>query len=270
MPIPAEGQDAWTSGSAYESYVGRWSRLVATAFLDWLAVSPGSSWLEVGCGTGVLTDEIVRTMSPARVTALDASAAYVDFARARVKDPHATFEVGDARALPHADHSVDAVVSGLVLNFVPQPASAVQQMRRVAAAGGVVAAYVWDYQEGTQLMRYFWDAAVALDSSAASLDEGRRFPVCRPDTLAALFADAGLRDVETRAIEIPMRFRDFDDYWSPFLGGQGPAPGYVMQLDASRRERLRERLRSTLPTAPDGAIDLRARAWAVRGRVPVA
>jgi hypothetical protein len=160
------------------------------------------------------------------------------------------------------------VVSGLVLNFVPQPRGAVIDMARVARAGGAVAAYVWDYAEKMELMRYFWDAAVALDQSALELDEGRRFAICQPSPLTELFKDAGLQQVEVCPIDIPTAFRDFDDYWSPFLGGQGPAPGYAMSLSEERRGALRERIRSNLPTANDGSIPLVARAWAVRGRAP--
>ena len=138
-------------------------------------------------------------------------------------------------------------------------------MTRVTRAGGRVAAYVWDYAGRMELMRRFWEAAAALDPAAASLDEGRRFPVCRPEPLARLFGDAGLAEVEVRPIEVPTRFRDFDDYWAPFLGGQGPAPGYAMALDEPRRAMLREELRARLPAASDGSIPLVARAWAARG-----
>ena len=119
-----------------------------------------------------------------------------------------------------------------------------------------------------QLMRHFWDAAVALDPEAGDLDEGRRFPICRPEALERLFAGAGLEDVAVRPIDVPTVFRDFDDYWSPFLGGQAPAPSYAMSLPEERRGALRERIRAGLPTADDGSIRLIARAWAVRGRPP--
>ena len=158
-----------------------------------------------------------------------------------------------------------AVVSGLMLNFVPHPDIAITEMVRVVRPGGVVAAYVWDYREGMQLIRRFWDVAATLDSDAVELDEGRRFPMCEPSALRALFERAGLLDVETFAIEVPTRFRDFDDYWTPFLGRQGPAPGYVGRLDERQRYALRSRLQSTLPTNADGSIELTARAWAVRG-----
>jgi hypothetical protein len=137
---------------------------------------------------------------------------------------------------------------------------------RVTAHGGTIAAYVWDYRDGMQFIRTFWDAAIALDAAAGSLHQGERFPLARPDALAALFESASLQDVASRSIEIPTRFADFDDFWAPFLGGTGPAPSYVATLDDQRRTALRERLRVSVPTEPDGSIPLYARAWAVRGR----
>ncbi len=257
--------EVWASGAAYEPYVGRWSRLVAKEFLGWLAVPPAKRWLDVGCGTGALTATIVAMASPSHIDAVDPSEGYVAYAREQVPDPRVRFGVADARALPSEAASYDAVVSGLVLNFVPDPARAVAEMARVARAGAPVACYVWDYAGKMELMRHFWDAAAALDAAAHDLDEGRRFPICRPEPLAALFRDAELREVEVRAIDVPTMFRDFDDYWTPFLGGQAPAPGYAMALDESRRATLRERIRAELPTQPDGSIRLIARAWAVRG-----
>jgi SAM-dependent methyltransferase len=252
----------WAVGAAYEPYVGRWSRQVAAAFLGWLAVPPGSRWLDVGCGTGAVTSAVLAGAAPARVVGVDPSAGFVGYAAARVAaGPAVGFAVGDARALPLRDRAVDAVVSGLMLNFVPEPSRAIAEMVRVC--DGVVAAYVWDYAEGMGFMRAFWDAAAAVDPAAP--DEGPRFPLCRPEPLGAAFADAGLADVEVEAVEIPTRFRDFDDFWDPFLGGQGAAPAYAMSLSEPHRDALRERLRAGLPYGPDGAIDLTARAWAVRG-----
>jgi SAM-dependent methyltransferase len=197
---------------------------------------------------------------------IDASAAYVAYARSRVPDPRARFEVGDAGALPFTAGTFDAVVSGLVLNFVPDPVAAMTQMARVARPGGRVGAYVWDYAGEMELMRRFWDAAVALDPAALALDEGVRFGAfCRPDVLADLFSDAGLCGVEARAVDVLTPFRDFDDCWRPFLGGQGPAPSYLLALTEDRRAALRERIRADLPIAADGSIRLVARAWAVRG-----
>ncbi|HEX8692012.1 MAG TPA: class I SAM-dependent methyltransferase [Longimicrobium sp.] len=257
--------DVWASGDAYEPYIGRWSRPVAREFVAWLAAAPGAGWLDVGCGTGALTEAILGAAAPARVQAVDPSPGYVLYARGRVADRRAAFLVADARSLPQRGRSVDVAVSALALNFIPRPDAALAEMARAVRAGGTVAAYVWDYADGMQLIRRFWDAAAALDPGAAELDEARRFPLCHPAALEALFRGAGLRAVESRAIDVPTRFRDFDDYWRPFLGGQGPAPGYAMGLGEERRAELRERLRATLPAAADGSIELVARAWAVRG-----
>jgi SAM-dependent methyltransferase len=177
----------------------------------------------------------------------------------------AQFEVGDAQALPAEDRSFDVAVSGLVLNFVPRPEQALAEMARVTRPGGVVALYVWDYAEGMQVLRRFWDAATALDPDALAVDEGRRFPICSPEALEPLADGTGLSDVRCEPIEVEARFASFDDYWTPFLGAQGPAPGYVASLDSPRREALRDRLRERLPVAPDGSIPLTTRAFAVRG-----
>ena len=222
-------------------------------------------WLDVGCGTGALTQSILDHADPCAVKGVDASPAFLEHAKARVSDARVHFEVGDAQSLALDAASVDAAVSGLVLNFVPQPLRAASEMARVVRPGGIVAAYVWDYAGRMEMMRYFWDAAVAMDPAAYDLDEGLRFPICSPGPLAELFEQAGLRDVRTRAIDISCAFRDFDDYWSPFLGGQGPAPGYLMSLNDERRAALRELIGVRLPVNDDGSIRLIARAWSVKG-----
>jgi SAM-dependent methyltransferase len=264
QPDRAGGGVRWDSGDAYEPYVGRWSRLVAREFVRWLALPPGSRWLDVGCGTGALTQTVLEHAAPSEVVGTDPSAAYIALARARMDDPRVNLEIGDAQALQAAAATFDAVVSGLVLNFVPRPELAVAEMARVARPGGTVAAYVWDYAEGMQLMRHFWDAAGVLDPKAKELDEGRRFWLCKPEPLSRLFLTAGLEDVEVREIEVPTYFRDFDDYWSPFLGGQGPAPSYAMSLSEERRAELRDRIWASLPSDAQGGIPLSARAWAIR------
>ena len=258
-------QDTWASGEAYEPYVGRWSRRVAHEFLAWLQLPAGGAWLDVGCGTGALSRAILQEATPACLKGIDRSAGYIDYIRQQIRDARAQFEAADAQALPDEASSYDAVVSGLMLNFIPQPERALSEMRRVARPGGAVAAYVWDYAGGTQMLRHFWDAAAALDPQAGDLDEGQRFPLCRPGPLAELFRSAGLSQVETRAIDISTDFKDFDDYWLPFLGGQGPAPSYLLSLSESGRAALREQIHLGLPQAPDGKIYLMARAWAVRG-----
>jgi SAM-dependent methyltransferase len=260
-----ELSEVWAGGAAYDQYVGRWSRLVARVFLDTLAISPDRRWLDIGCGTGALSRAILATASPSVVKGIDRSEAYITFARQHIPDTRASFEVGDAQNLPVESATYDAAVSGLLLNFVPTPLNMIAEMARTVRHNGTVALYVWDYVDKVELIRYFWDAAVALNPSAHSLDEGVRFPVCRPEPLAALFREVGLKNVETTAIDVPTDFRDFDDYWSPFLGGQGPAPGYAMSLSETDRTNLRERIRAALPIQPDGSIHLIARAWAVCG-----
>ena len=260
-----DGTAWWGSGNAYEPYVGRWSRPVAREFLAWLAVPPGGRWLDVGCGTGALSESILSLASPGEVVGIDPSPEFVAFARDRLRDPRVTFDIGDAQALGAASATFDAAVAGLVLNFVPEPGRAVSEMARVTRPGGTVAAYVWDYAEGMQMMRHFWDAAVELDPKARELDEGGRFTLCKPEPLANLFRRTGLENVEVRAIDVPTVFRGFDDYWSPFLAGHAPAPAYAMSLSQERRAALRERIRANLPTNPEGEHHLTARAWAVRG-----
>jgi hypothetical protein len=154
-----------------------------------------------------------------------------------------------------------------VLNFVPTPERMISEMVRVAGVGGTAAVYVWDYADQMQLTRYFWDAAIALDPTARDLDQGVRFPICRPEPLTEILRSAGLENVEVRPIDVPTVFDDFDDYWSPFLGGQGSAPGYLTSLGEERRNALRDYIRSQLPAAPDGSIHLIARVWAARGTV---
>ena len=255
--------DTWESGSPYEQYVGRWSRHVAPQFLSWLNVPPGHRWLDVGCGTGALCAAIVDRCSPASVAGVEPSEGFLKAAKQNLAG-RAVLHQGSATAIPLANASVDAVVSGLVLNFVPDPRAALVEMARVTGSGGTIGAYVWDYAGKMELMRFFWDAAAELSPDAAKMDEGIRFPLCRPQALAELFAGAGLKAVETTPIDIPTPFADFDDYWRPFLGGQGPAPAYAMSLDESARARLRDRIRERLPVRPDGSIQLTARAWAVR------
>lgn len=264
---PGQFADAWVRGTAYELYMGRWSRLVAREFLDWLAMPPGSRWLDVGCGAGALTQTILEIAAPREITGIDPSEGYIASARTPVDDARVRFQVGEAQALPLETTPYDAVVAGLSLNFVPQPDVGLAQMTRLTRPGGTVAAYVWDYAGQMQMLRCFWEAAGSLDSVARGLDEGKRFPLCRPEPLAALFASAGLQAVEVRAMDVPMLFRDFDDYWSPFMGGEGPAPSYVLALQEPQRQRLQECVRARLPVSADGSISLVARAWAVRGRV---
>ncbi len=261
--MPSASTDVWASGDAYEPYVGRWSRLVAREFLSWLAAARGARWLDVGCGTGALTGVILSATAPAHVQAIDASLSYVLFARNRTRDRRAAFMIADARSLPLPAQSIDVAVSGLALNFIPQPEVAVAEMARVARAGGVVAMYVWDYAGQMQLMRYFWDAAVALDARASELDEARRFPICHPRWMRSSAAPGF---GELRAWRSTCR-RSF---------GISTTTGCHSWADRDRPRVTRwVSVRSAvprcanesaaLPVAADGSIDLVARAWAVRG-----
>src|SRR6185436_10790250 len=214
-----EASDTWTAGATYEAFMGRWSRLLAPRFVSWLSASPNANWLDVGCGTGAFAAAIAAGANPASVVACDPSRSFVEYARQHPIDPRVSFVVAGTGQLPTRPGGFDAVASLLALNFFIEPEAAIDEMRRITALHGLVAACVWDYAEGMQLLRSFWDAAAAVDAGAADLDEGHRFPICRPNALASLFRDGGLADVRCDALEIPTRFLTFADLWQPFLGG---------------------------------------------------
>jgi ubiquinone/menaquinone biosynthesis C-methylase UbiE len=268
MSGPNAPPGSWVGADSYEAYVGRWSRLVAPRFLLWLALPEGLRWLDVGCGTGALSSAVLSACAPEQVVGVDPSPTFVAHAAAHVAGARASFREGTAQDLPVDDGSFDAVVSALVLNFVPDQPAALREMRRASRPGGTVAAYVWDYPGGMELMAYFWDAATELAPAAGELSESLRFAMCRPEPLRQLFVDAGFDDIAVDGIVVPTVFVDFDDYWSPFLGGQGPAPAYAMSLADEDRRALREALRDRLPADDDGSIRLTARAWVVRGVNP--
>ncbi len=255
----------WENSAAYEHFVGRWSKLVSQEFLKWLAPVPGIRWLDVGCGTGALSEAILQFTEPLQVKGIDLSEEFVSYCREQIRAGQASFETGDALALSIETASFDAAVSGLVHNFLSKNEKALAEMKRVVRPGGMIAVYVWDYGQKMQLLRHFWNAAVALDPTAYDLDEGRRFSDCNPERLLEQFGQAGLYNIKVAPIDIWTDFKNFDDYWTPFLGGQGPAPSYTASLDAKQRAALRDRLQISLPAAIDGSIPLIARAWAVCG-----
>jgi SAM-dependent methyltransferase len=265
--VSTKTMERWGAGDPYERYMGRWSRKIGPEFLRWLGAGRGLAWADVGSGTGALTEMILAKYEPASVEGVDASEGFVAHARRTVQDPRARFAIGDATRLPWGPDAFEVTVSGLVLHFVKDHAAMVGEMARVTRPGGQVALYVWDYAEGMQMVRRFWDAARAVNPGDARADQAERFPVCAPGPLRMLFEGAGLRAVETRAIEVPTVFQDFDDYWAPFLGGQGSAPTYLAGLDEAGRERIRAHLQAQLAPRP-GPIEMTARAWAVRGGVP--
>ena len=254
--------NALSAGESYERYMGRWSRRVAQRFLDWLAAPKDAAWLDLGCGTGALTQSILVRGEPRSVVGIDPSAGFVAHAQATTRDQRARFEVGDARKLPLADASIDVAASALVLNFVPDKIAALRELMRVVRPGGAMSFYVWDYPGGGMgFMRAFWNAAIELDPKAAELGEGGRFPFCTEQGLTALCAEAGWPAATVVPIEVETRFPTFEDYWQPFTLGAGPAPGYCVNLPEDARARLEAKLQQKLGAGP---ITFTARAWAVK------
>jgi ubiquinone/menaquinone biosynthesis C-methylase UbiE len=260
--------DAWQAGDSYDLYMGRWSRQIAPRFLEWLEPRDRLDWLEVGCGTGALSAAILARCDPKSLISIDPSEGFLAKARANVPDGRVQFRQGDAQALAIEPGSRDMIVSALVLNFVPDKDRALAEMKRVARRGATIAFYVWDYPGGgIEFISAFWAAATALDPGARDLTEDKRFPFCTPDGLTGLARKAGLTSIACEPIETPAMFKNFDDYWHPFTLGAGPAPGYCMSLDADARQRLKERLRDSLPRGKDGSIPLKTRAWAIKAMV---
>ena len=258
-------KETWLAGATYEGFMGRWSRLLAPQFVSWLPVDPGAHWMDVGCGTGALSQAICATARPASVVACDPAEPFIEHARRRRVDSRISFVVAGVGHLPTRPGGFESVTSAFALNFFPRPEAAIEEMRRIAAPGGVVSACVWDYAGRMEFLRRFWDSAAAIDPGAHDLDEGRRFPICRPDALETLFRAGGLRRITCESVEIPTRFSNFADFWTPFLGGTGPAPSYVATLADGQRQALAEHLERSLPREEDGTVGLIARAWAVRG-----
>lgn len=256
--------DAWNEGDPYEYFMGRWSKLIAPLFLSWLNAADHLSWLDIGCGTGALSEAIYRNCNPAVLSCVDPSAGFLEKTKARLSGK-GEFAVGSASNIPKPDASVDMMVSGLALNFFPELANAVAEMRRVVKRNGTVAAYVWDYSDRMDFLRVFWDAAVDVDPNAYELDEGKRFPICNVNKLRDEFHRAGLANIETSNLDATTTFKDFDDYWNPFLGGQGPAGSYLLSLDAHRQDAIKRVVFKSLPIERNGSITLLARAIAVRG-----
>lgn len=259
-------KDSWESSDSYEYFMGRWSRLVAQSFLAWLSASPRLKWLDVGCGTGALSEIIISKYKPAKLTAIDQSQNYVMAAQKRLGN-QAICRIGDAADLPLETSSVNLAVSGLVLNFISEKEKALSEMIRVTIKGDVVAVYVWDYGGKMDFLKKFWDTVAELDPNASHLHEGNRFQDSTDWALKELFKKSGLKDIDIASIEIETHFRDFDDYWKPFLGGQGPAPTYVLSLEKPERNMLRNVLYERLPIRSDGSIPMVARAWAAKGKV---
>lgn len=260
--------DAWSAGQSYEHYMGRWSRKIAAKFVSWVDPPKNLDWLEIGCGTGALSEAVLSAASPRSILSTDQSADFVAHAKAEITDGRAAFKVASADNLPCSDASVDIVTSGLVLNFIPDRQTAFAEMRRVLRPGGLVAFYVWDYPGGGMgFIDAFWKAAAEIDPDAAGLDESARFPFCQKDGLAEMCSDAGIGQAQITPIEVETRFPDFDAFWHPFTLGAGPAPGYVKSLPDDRKQQLKDHLAAKMGRHEH--IALPARAWAVKASWPV-
>jgi len=257
-------------GDGYELQMGRWSRRLAVPFLEFVGVRPGDRVLDVGCGTGHLARAVAERSQPAEVRGIDLAAVYVEHARRHSHDPRVTFEVGDACAMPFADHGFDCVLSLLVLHFVPRATQAIAEMRRVSRPDGIVAAAVWDARGGYVANRMFFDTAAALDP-AANARRARNYtrPLTRPGELARAWREAGLLEVVEATLSMRMEFASFDDYWAPFDGRDGPQAEYVATLGTAERTRFVDALRAAyLDGEPDGPRSYGALAWAVKGIAP--
>lgn len=257
--------DKWNNANLYESYVGRWSRLVAPGFIHWIDQRDNLTWLDVGCGTGALTNTILKLKNPEKVIGIDPSESHIQFAKEYFKkNNHTSFFVGNASNLPLQNNSIDVIVSGLVLNFIGDIKKAITEFKRVCRTNGMVCAYVWDYSDKMEMMRYFWNAAISLSDEAREKDEAARFPICNENKLRQLFQGEGLSDIETSIIDVPTVFNDFDDFWKPFLSGQAPAPGYCMSLSEEDRQKLKQKIFESIPIENNGSIHLIARAIAIK------
>ncbi|HET9659466.1 MAG TPA: class I SAM-dependent methyltransferase [Thermomicrobiales bacterium] len=256
----------WSNSNAYEAFMGRWSSPLAEAAVASLALPPDLRWLDVGCGTGATTQAILTVADPREMTGIDPSADFLAAAAKRVRDSRVRFECGTIQSLPIPDGDYDAVISGLVLLFLPDPLAGVVEMARAARDGGMVSAYLWDVDGEDQFTLYFRKAATDLDPTAFIWDTSMNRALCRPEPLRALFEDAGLANVSVDEIVIPTVFDDFDDYWLPcLLDGPTPVQRYARSLTTDRQTVLREHLRSMLPIAADGTVPLYGHAWMVRG-----
>jgi SAM-dependent methyltransferase len=260
-------KDMFAESEAYERFMGRWSRKLAPPFARFAEIGAGQDVLDVGSGTGALAAAVVAAAPTARVVGVDPSPGYVKYAQSHVGTERARFLVGDARDLRFPDATFDRTLSLLVMNFIPDPAKALGEMTRVTRPGGFVAAAVWDYGGAMEMLRVFWDEAVARDPGIASRDE-RHMPLCRQGELGALWRAHGFRSLAETSLTIQLSFASFDDYWTPFLGGQGPAGAYVASLPDADRAALEARLRRRLVgTGGSRPFTLGAQAWAVRGIV---
>lgn len=247
------------AAEAYDRFMGRYSVPLAELFADFAGIAAGQRVLDVGCGPGALTAELVGRLGAGAVCAVDPSEPFVVAAQQR--HPDVTVRRAGAEQLPFADREFDAALAQLVVHFMADPVAGLREMGRVTRSQGVVAACVWDYEHGTGPLGLFWAAAHQFDPEVT--DESG-LAGAREGHLAQLFREAGLHEVEESTITTSVEHPSFDEWWEPYTLGVGPAGSYVTGLDADRRARLRELCRSRLPTAP---FVVTARAWVARGHV---
>lgn len=258
----------FAASAGYERFMGRWSRLLAPELVAFAGVRDGDRVLDVGAGTGSFGSAVEASMPSSRIVGIDPSAGFIAYAQKTAKSDRANYEVGDAQAMKFKDASFDNTAALLVMNFVPDHNRAIAEMRRVTRPGGVVSACVWDYNEGMQSLRFFWDAAVELNPAIEPKDE-RHMKLSHQGQLVDLWKKAGLVSVREEPLTIDQAFSSFDDYWGPFTKGAGPGGAYVVSLPEDRRQQLETRLRKrVLGDRQDGAFTLKAKAWCVRGEVP--
>jgi SAM-dependent methyltransferase len=258
----------FTASAGYERFMGRWSRLLAPAYIAFAGVKDGDRVLDVGTGTGSLAATLEAIMPSGEIVGVDPSEAFIAYAQKNAKSPRAHFEVGDAQAIKFNDASFDNTLALLVMNFVPDQRKAVNEMRRVTRPGGLVSACVWDYDRGMQTLRFFWDEAVALDPAIEPKDE-RHMKLSHQGELGDLWRQAGLINIKEEPLTIDQAYSSFNDYWEPFTKGAGPGGAYVVSLSQERREQLEARIRKRLlADRGDGPFKLTATAWCVRGQVP--
>ena len=255
----------FTDAVAYERFMGRWSRAVGRVFLEWVAPPSHARWLEVGCGTGVFTEVLLETCSPAEVYAVDPAPAQIEHAARQPVAQRARFQIADARALPFPDASFDVVVSALVINFIPDRPRALAEMRRVGRAGGIVAGYVWDYPAQQSPS---WPLRAGLRRFGANLPDLPGSSDSSLTALRSLFDHSGLQGVDTRTIEATLAYPDFDDFWQAQTPSYSPTTGIIASMTRNDRERLMQIVKEALPIRPDGAIEYSAQAHAIKARLP--
>jgi ubiquinone/menaquinone biosynthesis C-methylase UbiE len=261
----AETTVSFDDGTAYERFMGRWSRAAGNIFLEWLAPPPNVRWLDIGCGPGSFTELILDNCSPGEIMAVDPAKSQIEQDRRLPVGQRADFRVADSLALPFADDEFDIVASALVINFIPDRAKALAEMRRVARPGAIVAGYVWDFANGlspnSRIQRAVRSIGGNLPPISGTADSA-------PEGLRALFELAGIVDIATTSIEVEQTFEDFNDFWHAQTPAFAPPTKIIAALPEAERTKLRDSVRAGLPPSADGTITYMSRANAVRGRVP--